>query len=46
MGESYPSAEMQSVYSEAPANRATGHSMVDSYPSAEMQSKFSVSPTE
>ena len=38
--EFYPSAEMQSVYSTALANRATGHSSGDSHLSAEMQLVF------
>ena len=38
---SYPSAEMQSVYSTAPANWATRHLHGESYPSAEMQSVYS-----
>ena len=30
LGESYPSAEMQSVYSAAPADKATGYSLGES----------------
>ena len=36
LDECYPSAEMQSVYSTAQANWATGHLLGDSYPSEEM----------
>ena len=35
--ESYPSVEMQSMYSTALADWATGHSLGESYPSAEKQ---------
>ena len=38
---SYPSAEMQSVYSTAPADWATRRSLGESYPSAETQSVYS-----
>ena len=41
MGEPYPSAERQSVYSAAP-----GHSLGESYSSAEMQSVYSAAPAE
>ena len=44
LGESYPSAQMQSVYSASPANWTTGHSLGESYPSAEMQSVLSRAP--
>ena len=44
LGESYPSAVMQSVYSTAPANWATGHLLEESYPSVEMQSVYSMNP--
>ena len=46
-GGSYPSAEVQSVYSIAPAaDLATGHSLVGggSYPFAEVQSVYSIAP--
>ena len=41
LGESYPSAEMQSAYSKAPAKWATGHSLGEPYTFAEMQSAYS-----
>ena len=44
LGESYPSAEMQSVYSTVPAEWATGYSLGESYPSTEMQSVYSAAP--
>ncbi len=37
----YPSAEMQSVYSTAPADRAKGYTLGESYLSTEMQSAYS-----
>ena len=46
-GGSYPSAEKQSVYSTAPGDWATGHSLEQggvSYPSAEKQSVYSTAP--
>ena len=46
LGESYPSAEVQSVYSTAPANWTTGHSLGESYPSAEVQSVYSTAPAD
>ena len=46
LGESYPSAEMQSVYSAAPADWATWQSLGESYPSAEMQSVYSAAPAD
>ena len=45
-GGPYPSAEKQSVYSTAPANWVTGHSLEQFYPSAEMQSVYSTAPTD
>ena len=45
LGESYPSAEMQSVYPTAPTNCTTGHSLGESYSSAEIQSVYSTAPT-
>ena len=44
--ESNPSAEMQSVYSTAAADRATGHSLEESYPSAEMRSVYSTAAAD
>ena len=44
LGESYLSAEMQSVYSAAPTNWVTGYSLEESYPSAEIQSVYSPAP--
>ena len=41
-----PSAEMLSVYSTAPADRATGHSLAGSYLSVEMQSVYSTAPAD
>ena len=41
LGESYPSAEMQSVYSAARAEWATGHLLGEFYPSTEMQTVYS-----
>ena len=38
----YHSAEMQFVYSTAPADWATGHSLRESYLSAEMLSVYSI----
>ena len=46
LGESYSSAEMQSVYSTAPAEWTTRHSLRESYPSAELQSMYSTAPAE
>ena len=43
---SYPSAEMQSVYSTVPAGWATGHSLGESYSSAEVQSIYSTAPAD
>ena len=40
LGESYSSADMQSVYFTAPADWATGQSLGESYPSAEMLSVY------
>ena len=40
-GESHLSSDMQSVYSTAPANWVTEHSLGDSYPSVKMQSLYS-----
>ena len=46
-GGSYPSAEMQFVYSAVPADWATGHSLgTRSYPSAEMQLVYSTAPAD
>ena len=45
-GGSYPSVEMQTLYSASPADRATGHSMGESYPSVEMQTLYSASPAD
>ena len=42
---SYPSTEIPFVYSTAPANWATGHSLMRFYPFAEMQSIYSAAPT-
>ena len=44
LGDSCPSAELQLVYSTAPADWATGHSLGESYPSAELQSAYSTAP--
>ena len=41
---SYPSADVQSVYSAAPTNWTTGHSFGESYPSADVQSVSSAAP--
>ena len=41
---SYPSVEKRSVYSTAPADWATGHSLGRYYPSAEMQSVYYTAP--
>ena len=46
LGESYPSAEMQSVYCTVPADWATGHSLGESYHSAEMQSVYCTVPVD
>ena len=46
LGESYPSAEIQSVYSTVLIEWATGHSLVESYSSAEMQSVYSTVPVD
>ena len=46
LGESYPSAEKQSLSSAAPADWATGHSLGESYLSAEMQSVYSATPAD
>ena len=45
-GESYQSAEMQSVYSATPSEWATGHSLGKPYPSEEMLSVYSATPPE
>ena len=48
-GGSYPSVEMQSVYSTAPDDKAPGHSWGlggGSYPSVEMQSVYSTAPDD
>ena len=44
MGNSYTSAEMQSEYSTAPADRTSGHSLGKSYSYAEMHSMYSTTP--
>ena len=44
LGESYLSAEMQSVNFTTPADWTTGHYLGDSYPSVEMQSVYSAAP--
>ena len=44
--ESYPSTEMQLVYSTAQADTSTGHSLGMSYPLAEMQSVYSTDPAD
>ena len=47
--ESHPSADMQPMYSTAPADRAShisGHSSWESYPSAEMQPMYSTAPAD
>ena len=41
---SHTSAEIKSVYSTAPAEWATKHSLGESYPSAEMQSAYFTAP--
>ena len=41
LGEFYPSAEMQSVYSTASTDWAIGHLLEESYPSEQMQSVYS-----
>ena len=46
LGGSYLSAEMQSVYSAAPAGWATGHLLGRVFPSAEMQSVYSAAPAD
>ena len=46
LGESYPSAEIQSVYLTAPVKRATGHSLGESYPSAKGQLVCSSAPAD
>ena len=45
-GVSYPSAEMLPVYSTAPGDWATGHSLRESYPSAQMKSVYSTTPAD
>ena len=45
-GRSYPFAEGQSVYSTAPADWATGHSLEVFYPFAKKQSMYSTVPTD
>ena len=44
LGECYPFAETQSVYSAVPTDWATGYLLGESYPSAEMQSVYSAAP--
>ena len=46
LGESYFSAETQSVYSTAPNDWATWRSLGKSYPSTEMQSVYSTAPND
>ena len=46
MGRSYTSSEMQLVYSKAPAEWATGHSLGKPYTSSEMQSVYSTASTD
>ena len=46
LGESYSSIEMQSVYSAAPVDLATGYSLKESYLSAKMHLVYSVAPVD
>ena len=46
MGEFYPSVEKESVYSTAPVEWATVHSLGESYPFVEKESAYSRAPAE